>query len=123
MFTPAVHSITPPAISAARQLMQAGQARAQRLLDKIEAQCSGSAILELGATRAMVRNLCAELAAFDPEDGSIEVEFKGLTLHVLVAGWNATLIQHAGIDIGPLLSQADEQAITHLALDKKREAA
>ena len=42
-------------MAAAPKLLAAGQARAQRLIDRIEAQTTGSAILEIGALRAMVR--------------------------------------------------------------------
>lgn len=116
--TPHVHQITPPAMSAARKLLTAGQVRAKRLLDKIESQCSGSAILELGATRAMVRNLCAELAAFDPEDGSVQVEFRGVVLFVHL---QSEQIQANGCDISSLLPKDDKAAILCIAEEKARE--
>lgn len=117
MFSPTVSQI-PPAMSAARKLMQAGQVRAQRLLDKIESQCSGSAILELGATRAMVRNLCAEVAMFDPEDGSVQVEFRGVVLFVHL---ESEQIQANGCDIARLLSPQDRMAVICLAEEAQRE--
>ena len=127
MFSPTVSQI-PPAMSAARKLMQAGQDRAQRLLDKIESQCkagNGSdrtpySILEIGALRAMVRNLCAELAAFEPEDGSIEVQWKNSPLFVHLKG---ELIQANGYDIAHLLSPKDREAILCIAEEKQRERA
>lgn len=119
MFTSNV-SHTPPAMSAARQILTAGQARAKRILAKIEAQCSGSAILEVGALRAMVRNLCAEVAAFEPEDGSIEVWWKGSPLFVHLDG---ELIQANGYDIAHLLSPQDRAAVLCAAEEKAREQA
>ena len=120
MFTPNVSQI-PATMAAAPKLLAAGQARAQRLIDRIEAQTKGSAILEIGALRAMVRNLCAEVAAFDNEDGSVEVEFKGLRMGVLLTGDLAALIQVAGVDIEPLLSDADVSAIVTLAQEVQRQ--
>ena len=125
MFSPTVSQI-PPAMSAARKLLTAGQVRAQRLLDKIESQCkagNGSdrtpySILEIGALRAMVRNLCAELAAFEPEDGSVEVEFNG---HYLFVHIESEQIQANGFDISGLLSKDDKAAILCIAEEKQRE--
>ena len=102
----------------AHRLLAAGQARAQRLIDRIESQTAGSAILEIGALRAMVRNLCAEVAAFEPEDGSIEVVFKGIHLWVHL---ESEQVQANGCDIGPLLSPSDWSAIASLAEDKRRQ--
>jgi hypothetical protein len=107
-----------PTQLATRKLLTAGQARAQRLIDRIEAQTTGSAILEIGALRAMVRNLCAEVAMFDPEDGSIEVVFKGIHLW---AHLESEQVQANGCDIGPLLSPGDWSAIASLADEKQRE--
>lgn len=117
--TPHVHQITPPAMSAARKLLTAGQVRAKRLISKIEIQCLGKHhVLEVGALRAMVRNLCAEVAMFDPEDGSIQVEFRGVVLFVHI---ESEQIQANGCDISSLLSKDDKAAILCLAEEKARE--
>ena len=118
MFSPTVSQI-PPAMSAARKLLTAGQARAQDLISKIEIQCLGKHhVLEVGALRAMVRNLCAELAAYEPEDGSVEVEFNG---HYLFVHIQSEQIQANGFDISGLLSKDDKAAILCIAEEKARE--
>ena len=94
-----------------------GHTRAQRLIDRIEAQTRGAAIVEVGALRAMVRNLCAELAAFEPEDGSVEIEFNGERLWVHIP---SELIQANGFDISRLLSKADKAAIITIAEEVQR---
>lgn len=119
--TPQVHQITPPAMLAAQRQLGAGQVRAQRLIDRIEVQCLGQpAVLEVGALRAMVRNLCAEVAAFDPEDGSIQVEFRGITLFVHL---QSEQIQANGCDIAALLSPQDRMAVICLSEEAQRELA
>ena len=115
MLTP---NVIPATMAAAPKLLTAGQARAQRLIDRIESQTRGAAIVEVGALRAMVRNLCAELAAFDPEDGSVEVEFNGLHLWVHIT---SEQIQANGCDISALLSQDDRCAVVALAEEVQRE--
>lgn len=108
-----------PTMSAARKILSAGQARAQKLIDKIEIQCLGKHhVLEVGALRAMVRNLCAELAAYEPEDGSVEVEFNG---HYLFVHIQSEQIQANGYDISGLLSKDDKAAILCIAEEKQRE--
>jgi hypothetical protein len=108
-----------PAQLATRKLLTAGQARAQQLINRIEVQCLGQpAVLEIGALRAMVRNLCAEVAAFEPEDGSIRVEYRGVTLWVHI---QSEQIQAGGCDISALLPQADRCAIVALAEEARRQ--
>jgi hypothetical protein len=107
-----------PTQLATRKLLTAGQARAQRLIDRIEAQTTGSAILEIGALRAMVRNLCAEVAAFEPIDGSIEVQFRGCPLWVHIGDEQ---IQANGYDIAGLLSADDKATVLGIAAEKQRE--
>lgn len=117
-------SHTTIAMSAARKLLTAGQARADRELSRIEAEaarCGGLAMAyEAGTLRGLVRNLCAELAAYEPEDGSIEVWFKGGPLHVHP---EQEMVQANGYDISSFLSPDDWVAITRLVEEKQREEA
>lgn len=125
MFTPNVSQI-PPAIAAARKLLTAGQVRADREIAKVDAMSasagrgdlSESLAFEAGAFRGVVRNLCAELAAFDPEDGSVEVEYRGIHLWVHIT---SEQIQANGCDISALLSQDDRCAVVALAEEVQRE--
>lgn len=112
------YNVIPATMAASPKLLTAGQARAQRLIDRIESQTRGAAIVEVGALRAMVRNLCAELALFEPEDGSVEIEFNGERLWVHI---QAELIQANGFDISRLLSKADRAAVLTIAQEAQRE--
>jgi hypothetical protein len=103
----------PSLMSTAQRLLQAGQDRADRELAKTE-----KAPHEVGALRATVRNLCAELDAFEPEDGSIEVWFKGSPLWVHLA---QEMIQANGYDISRFMSEEDKQAVITLAEEKQRD--
>lgn len=97
----------------AHRLLHAGQARADRMLRSIEANSNGRHWAEeLGALRVTVRNLCAEVAAFEPIDGSVEVQWKGSPLWVHIED---ELIQANGYDIAHLLSREDRAAIITLA--------
>lgn len=124
---PHVHQITPPAIEAARKLLApgqfaAGQVRADRELSRIEAEAARCGDMryphEAGTLRGLVRNLCAELAAFEPIDGSIEISWRGYPLHVHIQD---ELIQANGYDIAGLLSKEDRVAILYAAEDAQRE--
>ena len=122
--SPQVHQITPPAMQAAQRQLGAGQARAQRLISKIEIQCLGQpAVLEIGALRAMVRNLCAEVAAFENDDGTHEVEFDGITYGVFLTGGRFEYAQINGVDVTRLLTRAQQSALEMLAIEREREAA
>ena len=103
----------PNLMSTAQRLLQAGQVRANRELAKTE-----KAPHEVGALRGLVRNLCAELAAFEPEDGSVEIEFNGEQLHVHI---QSEQIQVNGRDISRLLSRSDVMAIICLAEEVQRQ--
>lgn len=125
---PHAHQITPPAMSAARKLLTAGQARADREIVQVDEMSARvgrgdlqkSLAFEAGAFRGVVRNLCAELAAFEPIDGSIEISWKGYPLHVHIQD---ELIQANGYDIAPLLSKEDRAAILYAAEEKQRDQA
>ena len=114
--TPQVHQITPPAISAARKLLEtekAGQAKAQAVIDAAARSSN-----EVGELRYALRNKFAELAAFDPEDGSVQVEFRGVVLFVHI---QSEQIQANGCDIAALLSPQDRLAVICLAEEAQRE--
>jgi hypothetical protein len=110
-------------MSTAKRLLQAGQKRADKLLTEIDrvsgnVERGGSFSYEAGALRGLVRNLCAELDAFEPEDGSIEVWFKGSPLWVHLG---QELIQANGFDIAHLLDADTRAAIVTLAEEKQRD--
>jgi hypothetical protein len=111
-----------PTQLATRKLLTAGQARAQRLIDRIESQTTGSAILEIGALRAMVRNLCAEVAAFECDDDTIYIEFNGRPYGVMLTpDGDFDYAQIAGIDVTDLLPFKARQDMTTLALNARRQ--
>jgi hypothetical protein len=95
-------------MSAARKLLTAGQARADKLI----------AQTQLSDFNPLVRNLCAEVAMFDPEDGSISVEWKNITLFVHIP---SEQIQVNGCDISGLLPRDDVTAILCLAEEAQRQ--
>lgn len=108
----------------------AGQARAQRITDGAGAdarqRCPGdtddqrrmSLAYEVGILRGWVGNLCAEVAAFEPEDGSVEVEFNGERLWVHIP---SELIQTNGFDLSRLLSADDKASILTIAEGVQRQ--
>ena len=107
-----------PTMSAARKIMSAGQARADRELAAIDRKVAMGGCHEVGLYRALIRNLCAEVALFEPEDGSVEIEFNGERLWVHIP---SELIQMNGADISRLLSKADKAAIITIAEEVQRE--
>lgn len=114
----------PALIAAAPKLLTAGQARAQRLIDKIEHQTRGNVILEIGALRAMVRNLCAEVAAFECDDGSIEIQYAGRPYGVMLTpDGDFDYAQIAGIDVTDLLpikARLEMAVLARNARDERR---
>ena len=114
--------LTPTRPAQVRQLLTAGQARAQRLIDRIEAQTSGSAILEIGALRAMVRNLCAEVAAYECDDGCISIEYQGRHYGVMLTpDGDFDYAQIAGNDVTDLLPIRARQDMAALARNARAE--
>lgn len=116
----------PALIPAAQRL---GQARADRLIQQADSESvayakriGGDSSVrwshQAGMLQGTVRNLCAELAAYDPEDGSVEVEWRGVHLWVHI---RSEQIQANGCDISALLSQRDVEAIVCLAEERQRE--
>lgn len=106
-----------------RHLLTAGQARAQRLIDRIEIQCLGQpAVLEIGALRAMVRNLCAEVAAYECDDGCISIEYQGRHYGVMLTpDGDFDYAQIAGNDVTDLLPIRARQDMAALARNARAE--
>jgi post-segregation antitoxin (ccd killing protein) len=113
----------PALMSTAHKLLQAGQARADRLIRSIEVSHLGRHIAEeVGALRATVRNLCAEVAAFENDDGTIAVELDGRPYGVwLDADGNLEFAQIAGIDVSGLLDSKALHQLARLARDARKE--
>lgn len=105
----------PNLMSTAHHLLKAGQARADRI---IFGATSLDWAEEIGALRATVRNLCAELDAFNPIDGSVEIQWKGSPLWVQIGDEQ---IQANGYDIAHFLSKEDRCAIITLAEEAQRD--
>jgi hypothetical protein len=112
-----------PTLTATRKLLTAGQARAQQLINHIEVQCLGQpAVLEIGALRAMVRNLCAEVAGYENDEDTIAVTYDGRPYGVMVTEDGFfEYAQIAGIDVTDLLPIKARQDMTTLALNARRE--
>jgi hypothetical protein len=106
-------------MSTAQRVLQAGQVRADRELRSIEVRNLGKHwTAEVGDLRGLVRNLCAELAAFERPDGYIEVWWNAQPFSVCVKD---ELIEVNGFDITKLLDKDVKAAVLNAAREKKRD--
>jgi hypothetical protein len=106
-----------PTQLATPNLLTAGQARAQRLIDAAEK--SGN---EVGELRKALRNECALAAWFANDDGTINVQFNGRPYGVMLTpDGDFDYAQIAGIDVTDLLPLRARQDMTTLALNARRQ--
>jgi hypothetical protein len=113
----------PALIPTAHRLLTAGQVRADRLIRSIEVTHLGRHLAEeVGALRATVRNLCAEVAAFENDDGTIPVELDGRPYGVMLTpDGDFDYAQIAGIDVSDLLDSKTQCKLENMARDARRE--